>query len=198
MIMANHAHLRRPMLLAGFLASSIVFSPALAAATQEPGAPPRADQAVTSPVDSSTPASAPLGSISRTVNSTRAAMMYHRLWGIDNITLKATASGSVIRFSYLVVDANKAKVLNDKKEEPYLLVQKNGARLEVPATEKVGKLRQTATPENGRDYWMVFQNASHMVQPGDRMNIVIGTFHADGLVVEPSMSTLEDKKPLKE
>jgi len=39
----------------------------------------------------------------------------------------------------MVVDANKAKVLNDKKEDPYLLVQKNGAKLEVPATEKVGK-----------------------------------------------------------
>ena len=122
-------------------------------------------------------------------------MMYRRLWGVDNITLRATASGSVIRFSYLVVDANKAQVLNDKKQEPYLLVQKTGARLEVPATEKVGKLRQVATPENGREYWMVFQNSSHMVQPGDRVNIVIGTFHADGLVVEPTMSTLEDKKP---
>jgi len=122
-------------------------------------------------------------------------MMYRRLWGIDNITLKATASGAVIRFSYLVEDANKAKVLNDKKEEPYLLVQKNGARLEVPATEKVGKLRQNATPENGREYWMVFQNSGHTVQPGDRVNIVIGPFHADGLVVEPSVSTLEDRKP---
>jgi hypothetical protein len=115
-------------------------------------------------------------------------MMYRRLWGIDNITLRATASGSVIRFSYLVVDADKAKILNDKKEEPYLLVQKTGARLEVPATEKVGKLRQTATPENGRQYWMVFQNSSHMVQPGDRVDIVIGSFRASGLVVEPSQT----------
>jgi hypothetical protein len=196
MIVANRAHLRRTVLLAGFLASSTVFSPpALAAAAQDPGVPTQAAQAVTSPVASSTPEAVPLGSISRTVNSTRAAMMYRRLWGIDNITLKATASGAVIRFSYLVEDANKAKVLNDKKEEPYLLVQKNGARLEVPATEKVGKLRQTATPENGREYWMVFQNSSHMVQPGDRVNIVIGTFHADGLVVEPSVSTLEERKP---
>jgi hypothetical protein len=195
MMMANRAQLRRAVLLAGFLASSIVFYPTLAISAHEPAMPPQADHAVTSPVASSTPAAVPLRSISRTVNSTRAAMMYRRLWGVDNITLKATASGSVIRFSYLVVDANKAKVLNDKKEEPYLVVQKNGARLEVPATEKVGKLRQTATPENGRDYWMVFQNASHVVQPGDRVNIVIGTFHADGLVVEPSMSMLEDKKP---
>ena len=195
MMMANRAQPRRSMLLAGLFASSVVFFPALAAAAQEREVPTAADRAVTSPAFPSTPAEAPRASISRTVNSNRAAMMYRRLWGIDNITLKATASGSVIRFSYLVVDANKAKVLNDKKEDPYLLVQKNGAKLEVPATEKVGKLRQTATPENGREYWMVFQNSSHTVQPGDRVNIVIGTFRADGLVVEPPMSTLADKKP---
>jgi len=99
----------------------------------------------------------------------------------------------VIRFSYLVVDADRAKVLNDKKEEPYLLVQKNGAKLEVPATEKVGKLRQTAMPENGREYWMVFQNPGHMVSPGDRVDIVIGAFHAHGLVVEPSQSEIVAK-----
>jgi hypothetical protein len=195
MIMANTAQPRRPMLLAGFFASSIVFFSILAASAQERNVPTEPDQTVTSAPSSSNLAAAPLGSISRTVNSTRAAMMYRRIWGIDNITLKATASGSVIRFSYLVVDANKAKVLNDKKEEPYLLVQKNGAKLEVPATEKVGKLRQTATPENGREYWMVFQNSSHTVQPGDRVNIVIGQFRADGLVVEPSMSTLAVKNP---
>jgi hypothetical protein len=195
MMMANRPRPRQRMLLAGFFASSIVFFSTLAASAQEREVPTEADQAVTSPVSSSTPAAAPLASISRTVSSTRAAMMYRRRWGVDNITLKATASGSVICFSYLVVDANKAKVLNDKKEDPYLLVQKNGAKLEVPATEKVGKLRQTATPENGREYWMVFQNSSHTVQPGDRVDIVIGTFRADGLVVEPSMSTLEDKKP---
>ena len=195
MMMANRAQPRRSMLLAGFFASSIVFFSPLATSAQEREVPTAADKAVTSPAFPSTPAVAPLASISRTVNSNRAAAMYRRLWGIDNIMLKATASGSVVRFSYLVVDANKAKVLNDKKEDPYLLVQKNGAKLEVPATEKVGKLRQTATPENGREYWMVFQNASHTVQPGDRVDIVIGLFRADGLVVEPSMSTLADKKP---
>jgi hypothetical protein len=194
-MMANRAQPRRSMLLAGFFASSIAFFSPLATSAQEREVPTAADQAVTSPAFPSTPAVTPLASISRTVGSNRAAMMYRRLWGIDNITLKATASGSVVRFSYLVVDANKAKVLNDKKEDPYLLVQKNGAKLEVPATEKVGKLRQTATPENGREYWMVFQNASHTVQPGDRVDIVIGLFRADGLVVEPSMSTLADKKP---
>lgn len=188
MMTFNQLRSRRRMLLAVVYASSITFFWAAVTPAQQGRASAEA------PGDAASPAFAPPvatdqpPSISRTVSSGRAAMMYRRLWGIDNITLRATASGSVIRFSYLVVDADKAKILNDKKEEPYLLVQKTGARLEVPATEKVGKLRQTATPENGRQYWMVFQNSSHMVQPGDRVDIVIGSFRASGLVVEPSQT----------
>jgi len=122
MMMANRAQPRRSMLLAGFFASSIVFFSPLATSAQEREVPTAADKAVTSPAFPSTPAVAPLASISRTVNSNRSAIMYRRRVNIDNITLKATASGSVLRFSYLVVNANKAKVFNDKKEDPYLLV----------------------------------------------------------------------------
>jgi hypothetical protein len=31
---------------------------------------------------------------------------------------------------------------------------------------------------------MVFSNKGNLVKPGDRVNVVIGTFHADGLMVE--------------
>ncbi len=163
------------MLLAGFYAGSI-----FALAGQEPATPSQSAGSPALPVN-------PSPSTERTVNSSRAAMIYLRTWGIDDLTLRATASGAAIRFSYRIVDARKASVLNDKKLEPYLVVEKNGATLSVPAAEKVGKLRQTATPENGREYWMVFQNASHMVLPGDHVDIVIGSFHANGLVVEPSV-----------
>jgi hypothetical protein len=178
------------MLLASFLASSILFFSTAASAAQGQGEPGGAQQAVNTSASLSTPAFAPRAAISRSVSSGRAAMMYRRIWGIDNITLKSTASGAVIRFSYLVVDANKARILNDEKQNPYLVAQKNNAVLEVPATEKVGKLRQTATPENGREYWMVFQNSGHTVQPGDLVNIVIGPFHANGLVVESSQAEI--------
>lgn len=122
-------------------------------------------------------------------------MMYRRLWGVEDIQVRETASGSLIRFSYRVVDATKAKALNNKKADPYLIVEKTGAKLEVPTTEKVGQLRQTATPENGREYWMVFTNAGHVVKPGDRVDIMIGTFHANGLVVESPPATLPVQKP---
>jgi hypothetical protein len=190
MIMNNHLPVRPLMLLAGFLASSIVFFWTAASWAQAQEGRGEAQSAVNTPASLSTHAFAPHAAISRSVSSSRAAMMYRRLWGIDNITLRATASGAVIRFSYLVVDANKAVVLNDEKQNPYLVVLKNSAVLEVPATEKVGKLRQTATPENGREYWMVFQNSGHTVRPGDLVNIVIGPFHANGLVVESSQAEI--------
>lgn len=92
----------------------------------------------------------------------------------------------MVRFSYRVVDAQKARTLNDKKANPFLIVKKTGSKLDVPETEKVGKLRQTPPPEDGREYWMVFTNHGRIAQPGDHVDIVIGTFRADELVVESS------------
>jgi hypothetical protein len=57
-------------------------------------------------------------------------------------------------------------------------------RLSVPSLEKVGQLRQGVTEEAGKSYWMAFSNPRRTVKRGDRVNIVIGQFQADGLVVE--------------
>ena len=51
----------------------------------------------------------------------RAGKYYALIWGIDSISVKYTESGEVIRFSYRVLDANKAKTLNNKKLEPSLI-----------------------------------------------------------------------------
>jgi len=45
-------------------------------------------------------------------------------------------------------------------------------------------LRQTAKPENGREYWMAFSNKSKLIKPGSRVDIVIGSFRINDLVVE--------------
>lgn len=164
------------MLLKGLLAGCVVVSTAL---TQVPQAdkPGQAQPSVSPPTLSSAAAI----SASR---SGHQAMMYRRLWGVDNLRVKQTASGELIRFSWRVVDATKAKVLSDRKETPYLIEQSTGAKLEVPQTEKVGQLRQVAAPENGREYWMVFYNSRRVVKPGARVKVVIGEFRVDGLVVE--------------
>jgi len=50
--------------------------------------------------------------------------------------------------------------------------------------ENVGQLRQSAPPEAGKSYWMVFSNKGRLVKRGDHVSVVIGAFHADGLMVD--------------
>jgi hypothetical protein len=56
--------------------------------------------------------------------------------------------------------------------------------LKIPVMDKVGQLRQSGTPQAGQEYWMVFSNKGNLIKRGDRVNVMIGSFHADGLVVE--------------
>ena len=114
----------------------------------------------------------------------RAGLFYGQIWGVDSLSVKSVESGEVIRFSYRVLDADKAQTLNDKKFEPSLLDPQAGVKLAVPSLEKVGQLRQSATPEAGRLYWMAFSNKGRRVKPGDRVDVVIGKFRASGLLVE--------------
>ena len=191
----------KKVFLVGCLASSIVTLATLSQAAQVQGKdkPGISPAPVSTPVASPAPitASAPTsGAVD--LRSTRENLMYRRIWGIENIHLRETASGSIIKFSYRVVDANKAKVLNDAKLNPILSDANSGEKLSVPETENAGKLRQVADPVNGREYWMVFLNNSRIIRAGSRVDIKIGPFHADGLVVEPSMPTqpaLAQQKP---
>jgi len=56
--------------------------------------------------------------------------------------------------------------------------------LVVPTMEKVGQLRQASTPVMDQSYWMTFSNPGRKVKTGDFVSVVIGQFHAIGLVVE--------------
>jgi hypothetical protein len=116
--------------------------------------------------------------------SRQAQMYYEGIWGIDSLKVKYTESGEMIRFSYRVLDPDKAAPLNDKKAEPSLIDQQAGVKLVVPQMEKVGKLRQSSTPKTGMSYWMAFSNSGRRVRPGDRVIVEIGHFRADGLIVE--------------
>ncbi len=111
-------------------------------------------------------------------------MYYQGIWGVDSLSVKWAESGEIVRFSYRVLDANKAKTLNDKKNEPALIDPRARVKLVVPAMEFAGPLRQSSTPEAGKSYWMAFSNKGRPVKRGDHVSVVIGNFHADGLVVE--------------
>ena len=106
------------------------------------------------------------------------------MWGVDSLGVKSVESGQMIRFSYRVIDVEKAKGLNDKKANPFLIDEKARVKLVVPTMEKVGQLRQSSTPEAGKSYWMVFSNKGNFVKRGNRVSVEIGRFRVDGLVVQ--------------
>lgn len=114
----------------------------------------------------------------------RAGHYYKLVWGIDELSVKWTESGEVVRFSWRVLDPRLAATLSAKEIEPSLVDPQAGVSLVIPQLENIGMLRQTATPQAGKSYWMAFSNKGRMVRKGDRVNVVIGPFRADGLVVE--------------
>jgi hypothetical protein len=121
---------------------------------------------------------------SNSVTNDRQATLIRRLWGIDNVHVRSTASGALVRFSYRVVDLDKARVLNAKEVTPYLVDEQHGLALQIPVMEQVGQLRQVAAPQNGRDYWMAFSNKGRYLKPGNHVTLITGNLRIDGLVVE--------------
>jgi hypothetical protein len=114
----------------------------------------------------------------------RAGRYYRGVWGVEALGVKWVESGDVIRFTYRVIDPAKARVLNDTSVEPALVAPGAGVSLVIPKMENVGPLRQTNAAEAGRAYWMAFSNKGRLVRRGDRVNVEVGAFHADGLVVD--------------
>jgi len=171
-------------LTAGMLCANMLLSPVLA---QSPApAPPAAVGAVAvSPARAAAPAVAgPPTHYQPNPFAGRAARFYALFWGIDSPSVKAVEAGELIRFTYHVLDPQRAKPINDKQNEAYLIFPDAKIRLSVPSFEKVGQMRQSSVPEAGKSYWMAFSNPGRRVKRGDRVNIVIGLFHAEGLVVE--------------
>src|SRR3954453_22383901 len=139
----------------------------------------------------SVPAQSPTAKSGAITNSTeykpnrfsrRAALHYGLVWGVDSLSVKWSESGELIRFSYRVVDSERAAMLNEKTLEPALLDPQAGVSLVIPSLEKVGKLRQSSTPIDGRSYWMSFSNKGRLVKRGDKVTIIIGQFRADGIL----------------
>ena len=106
-----------------------------------------------------------------------------RQWGIEVLFVRQTSAGYMLEFRYKVLDADKAKPLFDRQTKPLLTHAKSGAKLIVPTPAKTGALRNTNPPHTGTTYWMFFANPGKLVKPGDKVDIAIGDFRADGIVV---------------
>ena len=164
----------RGLLFATALAANFVL-PAAAAQSQQPK-----DKATTGKA----PVAAALSRYQPDRFAGRAGKYYRLVWGVESLSVKLVESGEVVRFSYRVLDPEKARALNDKNNEPSLIDPRAGVQLVVPRMEKIGQLRQTSTPEASKAYWIAFSNKGRPVKKGDRVDVVIGQFRAQGLVVD--------------
>lgn len=114
----------------------------------------------------------------------RNGQLIKRTWGVEVMGVRLTSANWMLTFRYRVIDPAKARVLLDAKSTAYLVDEATGARLAVPAMENIGDLRQATQARAGREYFIMFGNANRVVRHGARVDVAIGAFHADGLVVE--------------
>lgn len=114
----------------------------------------------------------------------RAKGYYELAQGIDHLSVRRTASGNLIRFSYRVTDPVAARPLGEKTATAVMFGRTSHALLEIPVMDKVGALRQSGPLETGQEYWMVFSNKGGVIKAGERVDVFVGSFHVDGLIVQ--------------
>jgi hypothetical protein len=107
-----------------------------------------------------------------------------REWGIEILYVRQTAAGYMLEFRYKVLDAEKAKSLFERQNKPMLTHVETGSELIVPTPAKTGALRNSNPPKDGLTYWMFFANPGKLVERGEHVNIQIGDFLAENLVVQ--------------
>ena len=105
-------------------------------------------------------------------------------WGIEIVALRSTAAGHMLDFRYKVLDTDKAAPLFKRGTRAYLLHQSTGKALAVPNTAKLGRLRTTNQPQQGRTYWMFFGNHHGLVKTGDLVTVNIGDFTSPAIIVQ--------------
>lgn len=108
-------------------------------------------------------------------------------WGIQLESIRLTAAGYMIDLRYRVTDPEMAAPLLSRKIKRYVIVEKSGAVLRIPETEKLGALRSAVSvPEmvkGNRIYGALFANPGRHVKAGDRVTVVLGDFEAGNLTV---------------
>ncbi|MEZ4236216.1 MAG: hypothetical protein R3F59_08640 [Myxococcota bacterium] len=130
------------------------------------------------------PAAAPAHASDALEGHPREQTYLKRKWGVEVLFVRVSAVGYMLEFRYRVLDAEKAKPLFERQTKPVLVHERTGAELIVPTPPTVGALRNSNPPIAGLTYWMFFANPGKLVQPGDRVSVVIGDYRIDGLVVQ--------------
>jgi len=111
-------------------------------------------------------------------------------WGVKLLGIRRSAAGYVLDLRYKVLDAEKALPILHRtfNPNPYVIVERSGAKLGVPFTDKAGSLRSSVSSagqiRTGRNYGVLFANPGQYVKAGDKVTLVMGSFKAEHVVVQ--------------
>ena len=105
-------------------------------------------------------------------------------WGVEVTSVRMASAGHMVDFRYRVLDAKKAETLFARENKPYLIDQESEKVLAVPNMGKVGPLRTSNMPQEGRIYWMFFGNSGGLIKTGSKVTVKIGDFQVENLIVE--------------
>lgn len=108
-------------------------------------------------------------------------------YGIRIEALRLAAAGSMLDFRYRVIDPKKAIPVLDGRVQPFLQDDAHGAKLGVPDTPVLGRMRQTS--RNGKvltnhTYFILFGNPGKAVKSGDRVTLLLGNLKVTDVVVQ--------------
>ena len=105
--------------------------------------------------------------------------------GIRVESFRLTAADYMLDLRFRVIDPERAAPFFSRRTELQLVDPVSGARLAVPNTPKLGKLRQVARKDMpDRSYFVLFANPGRYLKSGSQVNLVAGDTRITELTVE--------------
>jgi hypothetical protein len=105
--------------------------------------------------------------------------------GIRVESLRLTAADYMLDLRYRVTDPERAAAFFSRKTDLHLVDPVSGARLAVPSTAKLGRLRQVARKDmTDRSYFMLFANPGRYLKAGSQVTLVAGDTRISHLTIE--------------
>jgi hypothetical protein len=105
--------------------------------------------------------------------------------GIRVESLRLTAADYMLDLRFRITDPERAAPFFSRKTNLELVDEASGARLEVPNTPKLGRLRQVARKDaTDRSYFMLFANPGRYLKAGSQVTLVAGDTRIGQLTVE--------------
>lgn len=106
-------------------------------------------------------------------------------WGVDEFSVRLSSAGYMLDVRYRVTDTIKAMPLFSRKLRPFIINEASGDKYGVPASPKIGYLRQAPSVlKENKVYFLFIANPGKRLKKGDKLTLVIGDFRVEHLTIE--------------